>query len=57
VKAKILDDEERHLVLEMTTLRMAHAEERERERIHLQNNDKVKPEQLKLNKSGPSIWL
>jgi hypothetical protein len=32
MKAKILDDEERHLVLEMTTLRMAHAEERERER-------------------------
>jgi hypothetical protein len=31
VKAKILDDEERHIVLKMTTLRMAHAEERERE--------------------------
>jgi hypothetical protein len=28
--------------------------EREREREHLQNNNKVKPEQLKLNKTYPT---
>jgi hypothetical protein len=36
-------------------LKTAHAE-RERERAHLQNNIKVKPEQLKLNKTYPSTW-
>jgi hypothetical protein len=42
------------LALEMPTSRMAHAE---RERgIHLQNNIKAKPEQLKLNKTYPSTW-
>jgi hypothetical protein len=34
----------------MLTARMAHAE-RERERAHLQNNMKIKPEQLKLGKT------
>jgi hypothetical protein len=37
------------------TSRMAHAE-RERERAHLQNNIKAKPEQLKLSKTYPSLW-
>jgi hypothetical protein len=27
-----------------------------RERTHLQNNIKVKPQQLKLNKTDPSTW-
>jgi hypothetical protein len=49
-KAKTLDDRERHLDLEMLTSRMAHAD---RER-HLQNNIKIKPEQLKLSKTDPS---
>jgi hypothetical protein len=34
---------------------MAHAG-REREKTHLQNNIKVKPEQLKLNKTNLSTW-
>jgi hypothetical protein len=29
---------------------------RKGERTHLQNNDKEKPEQLKLSKIDPSIW-
>jgi hypothetical protein len=29
---------------------------RERERAHLQNNIKAKPEQLKLHKTYPSTW-
>jgi hypothetical protein len=37
----------------MPTLRMIHAE-REREKSHLQNNIKAKPEQLTLNKTDPS---
>jgi hypothetical protein len=49
VEAGTLDDQERHLALEISTSRMAHAE-RERERAHLQNNNKAKPEQLKLSK-------
>jgi hypothetical protein len=47
-------DRERHLALEMMTSRMAHAP-RERE-THLQNNNKAKPEQLKLSKTDPSTW-
>jgi hypothetical protein len=54
VNAKTLDDRERHLALEMPTSRTAHAD-RKRER-HLQNNNKAKPEQLKLCKSDPSTW-
>jgi DNA invertase Pin-like site-specific DNA recombinase len=55
-EAKTLDDQGRHLALEMPISRMAHTE-RERERAHLQNNIKAKPEQLKLNKTYPSMWL
>jgi hypothetical protein len=47
---------ERYLVLEMLTLRTAHAE-RDKERAHLQNNVKATPEQLKLSKTSPSMWL
>jgi hypothetical protein len=47
-------NQEQHLALEMLTSRMAHTE-RERE-IHLQNNIKAKPEQLKLRKTYPSTW-
>jgi hypothetical protein len=36
-------------------LRMAHAG-RERERTHLPNNIKAKPEQLKLSKTDSSTW-
>jgi hypothetical protein len=43
VKAGTLDDQERHLALEMSTSRMAHTE-RERERAHLRNNIKTNPE-------------
>jgi hypothetical protein len=50
-----LDDQEWHLTLEMLTSRTAHAE-RERERAHLQNNIKLKPEQLNLSKTYPSTW-
>jgi hypothetical protein len=41
----------------MPTSEMAHIgreREGEREREHLQNNNKAKPEQLKLNKTNPS---
>jgi hypothetical protein len=38
----------------MPTSRMAHAA-RERERTHLQNNNKAKPEQLKLSKTYLSM--
>jgi hypothetical protein len=51
VEARTLDDQKRHLALEMPSLRMAHAK---RERAHLQNNIKVKPEQVKLSKTYPS---
>jgi hypothetical protein len=50
-----LDDQERHLALEMSTLETAHVG-RERERTHLQNNFKAKPEQIKLGKTYPSTW-
>jgi hypothetical protein len=49
-EAKTLNDRERHLALEMPTSEMAHAR-REKELTHLQNNIKVKPEQLKLSKT------
>jgi hypothetical protein len=39
----------------MSTSRTTHAD-RERERRHLQNNIKAKPEQLKFNKTYPSTW-
>jgi hypothetical protein len=48
-------NQEWHLALEMPTSRMAHTE-KERERAHLQNNIKAKPEQLKLSKTYPSMW-
>jgi hypothetical protein len=54
-EAKILDDQERHLALEMPTSEMAHAG-REREITHLQNNIKPKAEHLKLSKTDPSKW-
>jgi hypothetical protein len=50
--SETLVDRERHLILEMSTSRMAHAD-RERE-THLQNNFKAKPEQLKLSKTNLS---
>jgi hypothetical protein len=55
VEAGSLDDQERHLTLEMPTLRMAHTDS-ERERAHLQNNIKPKSEQLKLGRTYPSMW-
>jgi hypothetical protein len=50
-----LIDQERHLAVEMLISETAHAG-RERERAHLQNNIKAKPEQLKLNKTYSSMW-
>jgi hypothetical protein len=50
---KTLDDREWRLTLEMPTLGTAHAE---KEREHMQNNIKAKPEQLKLSKNYPSTW-
>jgi hypothetical protein len=55
-KQKHSMNQEWHLALEMPTSRMAHTE-KERERAHLQNNIKTKPEQLKLSKTYPSMWL
>jgi hypothetical protein len=53
--SETLIDQEQHLALEMSTSKMAHTGiERERERIHLQDNIKAKPEQLKLSKTDPS---
>jgi hypothetical protein len=46
---------ERHLALEISSLETAHAR-KERERRHLQNNNKAKSEQLTLNKTYPSTW-
>jgi hypothetical protein len=43
VEAKSLDDQERHLDIEMPTSRTAHTD-REREITYLQNNIKIKPE-------------
>jgi hypothetical protein len=54
MEAKTLDDREWHLALGVPTSRTAHTD-RERE-THLQNNNKVKPEQLKLSKIDPSTW-
>jgi hypothetical protein len=48
-------DQEWHLVLEMSASEMTHVR-REKERTHMQNNIKVKPEQLKLRKTYPSTW-
>jgi hypothetical protein len=48
-----LVNQERHLALGIPSSEMAHAG-RERERTHLQNNIKTKPEQLKLSKTDPS---
>jgi hypothetical protein len=55
VEAKSLDDQERHLDIEMPTSRTAHTD-REREITYLQNNIKIKPEQLKLSKTTSSTW-
>jgi hypothetical protein len=52
--SETLIDRERHLALEMSTSRMAHAE-RKRE-TYLQNNNKSKPEYLKLSKTDPLTW-
>jgi hypothetical protein len=43
------------LALEVLTSEMTHAG-RKRERTHLQNNIKAKPEQLKLSKTNLSTW-
>jgi hypothetical protein len=45
-----LIDQERHLALEMPISETAHVG-RERERTHMQNNIKAKPEQLKFSKT------
>jgi hypothetical protein len=55
MKVGTLDDQERHLSLQMPTSRTAHAES-ERERAHLQNNIKAKSEQQKLSKTYPLTW-
>jgi hypothetical protein len=54
-RSESLDDKEWHLALEMPISETAHAG-RGRERTHLQNNIKAKPEQIKLSKTDPSIW-
>jgi hypothetical protein len=54
-RSKILIDQEQHVDPRDADLKTAQAE-RERERIHLQNNIKEKPEQLKLSKTDPSTW-
>jgi hypothetical protein len=48
-----LVDQERHLALKMSTSEMAHVG-RERENTHVKQH-KIKPEQLKLSKTDPSI--
>jgi hypothetical protein len=54
LRKRKLDDREWYLALGVPTSRMAHAD-KERE-THLQNNNKAKPEQLKLMKTDPSTW-
>jgi hypothetical protein len=54
LRKRSLVDQEWHLALEVLTSEIAHTE-REGE-SHLQNNIKVKPEQLKLNKTDLSTW-
>jgi hypothetical protein len=49
-----LDDQERHLALEMPTSETAHVG-RKRENTHA-NNNKANVEQLKLSKTDPSTW-
>jgi hypothetical protein len=51
--SETLVDREWYLAIEIPTSRMAHVD-RERE-THLQNNNKAKPEQLKLSKTDPSM--
>jgi hypothetical protein len=53
-KQKILDGQERNLALEMLTSEWLTPGGRERDRTHLQNNNEVKPEQLKLSKTDLS---
>jgi hypothetical protein len=48
-----LDEQEWHHALEMSSSEQLTPKERKRE--HLQNNNKAKSEQLKLNKTYPSI--
>jgi hypothetical protein len=52
MREQLLDDQERHLVLGMTTLEQLMS--RREERTHAQNNNKSKPEQLKFSKTYPS---
>jgi hypothetical protein len=52
-EAKTLNDQERHLALEMSTSETAHAG-MEKENIHLQNNIKAKSKNKKLSKTDPS---
>jgi hypothetical protein len=54
-EAKTLDDQERHLTVEMPISRKAHVD-REREKTPTKNI-KSKPEQLKFSKTDPSMWL
>jgi hypothetical protein len=49
-----LDNQERHLALRMSTSERLTPDWREGE--NLQNNNKTKPEQLKLNKTYMSTW-
>jgi hypothetical protein len=55
LRERSLVDQEWHFALEMSTSEMAHVG-RERERTQLQNNNKTKPKQLKLNKTNLSMW-
>jgi hypothetical protein len=58
LRKRSLIDQERHIALEIPTSEMAHTGRGggERERTHLQNNIKAKPEQLNLSKTYPSTW-
>jgi hypothetical protein len=54
VEAITLDDQGWHIALGMPASETAHVR-RERERTHMQNNIKAKPEQQKLSKIEPSM--
>jgi hypothetical protein len=53
MRKRSLDDKKRHIALRMLTLEWLVLERRER--APAQNNKEVKPEQLKLSKTDPSI--
>jgi hypothetical protein len=55
LRKQSLIDQEWHLTLDVPTSEPLHAG-RERERTHLQNNNKAKSEQLKLSKTYQSTW-